>query len=102
MPPRNPNPKPHQNQILSQDGNWHDTGCPQVSPSCLTCPLERCKYDDPDAYYRWKAQELELQNIESVVAAMEAYALKHGVSVRTSYRRYARQSGKSVDTRMNK
>lgn len=24
--------------------HWADTGC-EYSPSCFTCPLERCKYD---------------------------------------------------------
>ena len=24
--------------------NWHDTGC-EVAPSCLACPLPRCRYD---------------------------------------------------------
>ena len=92
------------NQIISQDGNWHDTGCPQVAPSCLNCPLARCKYDDPEAYYAWKAQDLELQNVTAVSATMVAYALKHGVTVRTAYRRYARNPGhvRAGDTAMNK
>lgn len=29
-------------------GNYRDTGCKAVSDSCLSCPLPKCKYDDPD------------------------------------------------------
>ena len=95
---------PRRNQIYAQDGNWRDTGCPQVSPSCLACPLPRCKYDDPEAYYAWKANLIELENVTAVAATMQAYALKHGVSVRTAYRRYARNAGhvRAGDTAMNK
>ena len=35
------------------DGYLPDTGC-VVSPSCLTCPLPCCRYDDPRVYRAWK------------------------------------------------
>ncbi len=31
---------------------YPDKGC-DVSPSCLTCSLPSCKYDDPKAYLKW-------------------------------------------------
>ena len=31
--------------------HYEDTGC-EVSPSCLTCPLPQCKYDDPVWFQR--------------------------------------------------
>ena len=32
-------------------GDYRDDGC-AVSPSCLTCPLMLCIYDDPRAFQR--------------------------------------------------
>ena len=31
---------------LPEHITYQDTGC-ELAPSCLTCPLERCQYDDP-------------------------------------------------------
>ena len=36
--------------------HYEDTGC-DVSPSCFTCPLVSCKYDDPFEYARWRHQK---------------------------------------------
>lgn len=32
--------------VLPDGANWSDDGC-EKSPSCLSCPLEICKYDQP-------------------------------------------------------
>ena len=31
--------------VLKDQINWRDTGC-RFHPSCLTCPLPRCVYED--------------------------------------------------------
>ncbi|HYM15768.1 MAG TPA: hypothetical protein VEZ14_09420 [Dehalococcoidia bacterium] len=31
---------------LPEDTDYRDTGC-DAAPSCLRCPLARCKYDEP-------------------------------------------------------
>jgi hypothetical protein len=33
---------------------YRDDGC-EFSPSCLACPFARCKYDDPDAFFKLDA-----------------------------------------------
>ena len=35
--------------------SYQDTGC-EVSPSCLSCPLPQCKYDDPVWYQQYRRQ----------------------------------------------
>ncbi len=32
--------------LLPEHYPYHDDGC-EVSPSCLRCPLPKCKFDDP-------------------------------------------------------
>ncbi len=32
--------------VLPEDTRYRDTGC-SLSPSCLNCPLVRCRYDEP-------------------------------------------------------
>ena len=32
--------------VLPEDTRYRDTGC-SLSPSCLSCPLARCRYDEP-------------------------------------------------------
>ena len=36
----------HQGDILPEQTKYRDDGC-DVHPSCLTCPLERCRYRGP-------------------------------------------------------
>lgn len=62
-------------------------GCEEVSPTCLTCPLPICKYDDPGVLTRWRRQERDRE----VIAAMqtmpvEDVARRFGISERTAYR----------------
>jgi len=37
--------KPKRRDALPEFTRYQDTGC-EVSPSCFTCPLARCRYDD--------------------------------------------------------
>ena len=47
---------------LPEQMHYADTGC-EVSPSCLTCTLPQCKFDDPAWYQalRRQGRDLELQ-----------------------------------------
>ena len=40
--------------------HYEDTGC-EVSPSCLNCPLPRCKYDDPIWFQRHRRLARDLK-----------------------------------------
>lgn len=67
---------------------YRDTGC-DIHPVCLTCPLPRCRYDEPG----WRQREerdqrdsellqIRLRNAISV----EELAARFGVSARTVHR----------------
>jgi len=71
---------------------YPDTGC-EASPSCLRCPLPRCKYDDPVYFQRqqWRARDLRISTtmrLEGLSA--EAAAERFSVTVRTIFRINAR------------
>lgn len=64
--------------------NYRDEGC-EVAPACLRCPLDHCKYDDPQAWQR------------QLVAARQSPALlllSQGVGVRE----VASQTGFAIRT----
>lgn len=73
----------------AEDGSeYQDTGC-EVSPSCLRCPLPRCKHDDPHGVrqQRQQARDLERARIiqaEGLTAAQAAE--RFGVAERTVFR----------------
>ena len=61
-----------------------DEGC-NVSPSCLRCPLDACKYDDIRFYQRWVQAQKE-QNILGLLKdgfTIRSVADQCGISLRT-------------------
>lgn len=73
---------------LPEQMAYHDTGC-EVSSSCLTCPLPRCKFDDPVWYQQYRRSGRDRQ----VLAAFEHDGLtvfdlarRFEVSTRTIHR----------------
>jgi hypothetical protein len=71
---------------------YPDTGC-AAAPSCLSCPLARCKYDDPIWFRRQQQQTRDLgmattMRLEGLT--VEAAAERFSVTVRTIYRIQAR------------
>ncbi len=68
--------------------HYEDTGC-EVSPSCLTCPLPRCKYDDPVWYqkHRRMARDLEVwTTMQAEGLTADEAANRFSVTVRTIFR----------------
>ena len=65
-----------------------DNGC-EVSPTCLSCSLSRCKYDDSEWYARWRnrARYLHIgQAIYSEGLSPGAAAVRFAVTLRTVHR----------------
>ena len=65
-----------------------DSGC-EVSPTCLDCPLSRCKDDDPEWYLRWRKREKPLlvgQVMERERLTTQEAARRFRVPERTAYR----------------
>lgn len=68
--------------------HYEDTGC-EVSPSCLSCPLPRCKYDDPVWFqlHRRMARDLKVwSTMQSEGLTVVAAAERFSVTVRTVFR----------------
>ena len=68
--------------------HYEDTGC-EVSPSCLTCPLPQCKYDDPVWFqkYRRMSRDLKVWNtMQGEGLTADQAAERFSVTVRTIFR----------------
>lgn len=68
--------------------HYEDTGC-EVAPSCLSCPLPRCKYDDPVWFQRHRRMSRDLKvwsTMQSESLTVEAAADRFSVTVRTVFR----------------
>tara|TARA_B100000686_G_scaffold186772_1_gene193476 strand:+ start:2367 stop:2687 length:321 start_codon:yes stop_codon:yes gene_type:complete len=73
---------------LPEQMHYSDTGC-EASLSCLSCPLPKCKYDDPAWYQAYKRidKDLEILNMyEERTFSTFAIAQKFKVSPRTIHR----------------
>ena len=72
---------------LPEHTRYRDDGC-EVNPSCLTCPLPRCRYDEPgglrgmvNSYRDGQMMEMRLKGVP-----VEDLAERFGVSRRTVFR----------------
>ena len=68
--------------------HYEDTGC-EVSPSCLSCPLPQCKYDDPVWFQRHRrlARDLKVwSTMQSERLTADEAAQRFSVTVRTIFR----------------
>lgn len=67
---------------------YRDTGC-DLHPACLTCPLPRCRYDEPI----WRGQDERGERDSEIVRmrtkqalSIQQLAVEFGVSTRTVHR----------------
>ena len=75
----------------NDEAYFQDTGC-DVSKSCLTCPLEQCKHDDPIEYRRLIDRKNDAAMLEALkTMSVKQVAEKFGVITRTVTRVAARQ-----------
>jgi len=73
---------------LPEHYQYQDDGC-EVSPSCLRCPLPKCKYDDPG----WLKRRARRQRDERIFrlwhddhVSIEELAQRFGLSPRSVFR----------------
>jgi transcriptional regulator of acetoin/glycerol metabolism len=83
---------PLRRDSLPEHTRYADTGC-TIHPSCLTCPLVRCRYDEPGGARKIlnhdrDASILRVKYDERLT--VEAVARRFGVSRRTVFRALAR------------
>jgi hypothetical protein len=91
---------PARSDGLPEMANYRDTGC-SVSPSCLRCPLVRCKYDEPprasllaERRRVRQARAERVRRLLDVGTSMGVAAASLGVSKRTLYRDLEAEGGK--------
>jgi hypothetical protein len=74
---------------LPEHAHYEDTGC-EVAPACLSCPLPRCKYDEPGpggfraALKRLRAAEMERRRRRGETAV--TLARTYGMTKRNVFR----------------
>jgi hypothetical protein len=73
---------------LPEFTRYHDEGC-DLYPSCLTCPLPRCRYDKPGgvrAIFNVRRDREILQLRRRQGLPVDTLARRYGVSRRTVFR----------------
>jgi transposase-like protein len=72
---------------LPEHTSYADTGC-DIHESCLTCPLPRCRYDEPGGARKLLSDERDRTIIElrREGRPISAIATRFGVSRRTVFR----------------
>ena len=84
--------RPSRKDALPENTHYADTGC-DLHPSCLSCPLVRCRYDEPGGARRLISNErdrrvVRLQREEQL--SVDLIAQRFGISRRTVFRVLAR------------
>ncbi|MGH8629333.1 MAG: hypothetical protein ACREU7_01025 [Burkholderiales bacterium] len=72
---------------LPESTHYRDDGC-EINPSCLTCPLPRCRYEEPGGLRAIinNMRDQALLELRSQGAEVEELAAYFGVSRRTVFR----------------
>ena len=84
--------------VLPEHFQYRDNGC-EVSPSCLSCPLPKCKHDDPGwlRSYRRAQRDRRLLRVRSREnATVGELAQRFQISQRTVHRILARANGREA------
>jgi hypothetical protein len=85
---RHPNGRKVRSDALPEHMEYRDTGC-QFAPSCVRCPLVRCRYDEPGGARKLlqgsRDETLRRRRREDRVA-IEALAAEFGLSRRSVFR----------------
>jgi hypothetical protein len=93
---RHENGRRIRSDALPEHLEYRDTGC-DLSPSCLRCPLARCRYDEPGGIRRLRSaprDEAVLRRREEGVA-INALAREFRLSRRTVFRILAKNRERS-------
>jgi hypothetical protein len=89
LPQRSP-----RRDALPEHTSYADTGC-DLHPACLSCPLARCRYDEPGGARKLLSDERDRSIIElrREGRPISAIASRFGVSRRTVFRVLAHGRG---------
>lgn len=78
--------------LLPEQTRYRDDGC-HIHPHCLTCPLSRCIYDEPDSGrgVTKALRNAEILSLRTQGVGLEELAQRFGVSKRTIHRALGRR-----------
>jgi hypothetical protein len=87
-------PRRARSDSLPEHTQYQDTGC-DVHPRCLTCPLVRCRYDEPGGVRRLFSDDRDrsIAGLQRDGVSVGVIARRFGVSERTVFRSLARVRG---------
>jgi transcriptional regulator of acetoin/glycerol metabolism len=79
---------------LPEHTQYADTGC-EVHHSCLTCPLVRCRFDEPGGtrVLLRRGRDVQMAALQRRGKSVNEIARRYGVSRRTVFRALARVRG---------
>lgn len=83
-----PLPLPRRSDALPEFTSYNDSGC-ELYPSCLACPLPKCRYDEPGgaaAMLRTGRDQSILRLADEDGMTVDRLAEQFGVSRRTIFR----------------
>lgn len=82
------------NDSLPEFTRYRDDGC-EVSESCLTCPLPRCRYEEPGGLRAIlnESRDRKIIELRARGVSVDALASRFGVSRRTVFRVLGTSSG---------
>ena len=72
-------------ELPPEQEHYQDDGC-DLFPSCLRCPLTRCRYDIPGRQTGKELRNVEMARLHRAGVAVRELAERFGVSRRTVYR----------------
>ncbi|OGO50024.1 MAG: hypothetical protein A2148_02935, partial [Chloroflexi bacterium RBG_16_68_14] len=89
--PRHPNGRKVRIDALPEHVAFRDGGC-ALAPSCLRCPLERCRYDEPGGARRLfqRPRDEAVRRRRGEGADIDALSAEFGLSRRSVFRILAR------------
>jgi hypothetical protein len=82
---------------LPEHTQYADTGC-EVHHSCLSCPLVRCRYDEPGGtrLLLRRGRDVQMAALQRRGESVNEIASRYGVSRRTVFRALARTRRKAA------
>jgi len=88
---RRPSGRRVRSDALPEHSDFQDGGC-SLSPTCLRCPLARCRYDEPGGARRMikGSRDVAVQAFRDDGLAIDTLAQQFGLSRRTVFRILAR------------
>lgn len=79
-------------ELPPEQEQYQDDGC-DLFPSCLRCPLTRCRYDSPGRQTGKELRNTEMARLRQAGVSVRELAERFGVSRRTVYRIVAGHDG---------